>query len=108
MLIVVFNTSASYNSAQAFQLSNTMRQTWRPPLANNLFCDHDHAFDHIVARYPKLSHILPYLREPAKSKSVEEVLESLQNEVEGIAERKREFASVQFYLRDLLFEVSNR
>lgn len=35
-------------------------------------------------------------------------MESLQAEAEGYAERQREFASVRFYLRDLLFEVSNR
>lgn len=108
MLMVIFGAGASYDSAQAFQLPETLRQTWRPPLANDLFRDPNQFFGHIVGRYPKLSHILPYLREPAGGRSVEEVLESLQGEADGVPERKREFASVQFYLRDLFFEVSDK
>jgi hypothetical protein len=61
-----------------------------------------------VQRYPKLSHILPYLREPSNGRTVEEVLESLQDEAAEFPERLRELASVQFYLRDLLFEVSGQ
>ena len=61
-----------------------------------------------MQRYPKLSHILPYLREPSNGRSVEEVLESLQDEANGFPERLREFASVRYYLRDLLFEATSK
>lgn len=122
MLMVIFGAGASYDSAQAFplpQLPSGGQQNfgvtslpppdhsgpWRPPLAADLFRDPDHAFGHIVQRYPKLSHILPYLREPSNRRSVEEELEFLQ--AHGNPERLRQFASVRYYLRDLLFEVSN-
>jgi hypothetical protein len=123
MLMVIFGAGASYDSAQAFPLlpqhatggqqnfglpspaAVDLAGPWRPPLANDLFRDPNHAFGHIVQRYPKLTHIIPFLRQPSNGRSVEEELESLQ--ARGGAERKREFASVTYYLRDLLFEVSD-
>jgi hypothetical protein len=123
MLMVIFGAGASFDSAQAYRpiyRSGGASQNfgvsalpsdggpWRPPLAAELFRDPNHAFGHIVQRYPKLSDILPYLREPSNGRSVEEVLESLQDEAVEFPERLRELASVQFYLRDLLFEVSDR
>ena len=114
MLMVIFGAGASFDSAQAFPLSQPLYSgldsagPWRPPLAANLFRDPNHAFGHIVQRYPKLSHILPYLRDPPKGRSVEEELEFLQTQAHGNPERARQFASVTYYLRDLLFEVSNQ
>jgi hypothetical protein len=121
--MVVFGAGASYDSAQAFRLAYpgggsyssagvppaALQQTggpWRPPLAGDLFGDPNHAFRHIVKRYEKLAHILPYLREPGAGRSVEEELEFLQ--ALGNPERKRQFASVMYYLRDLLFEISDQ
>jgi hypothetical protein len=63
---------------------------------------------HVVRQYPKLPHVLPYLRELSGGKSVEEVLEHLQDGAKSYPERLREFASIQYYLRDLLFEVTNK
>jgi hypothetical protein len=123
MLMVIFGAGASYDSAQAYrpiypgggsQNFGLPAQPpndggpWRPPLGKDLFRDQNHVFGHIVQRYPKLSHILPYLREPSNGRSVEEILESLQDEANGFPERLREFASVRYYLRDLLFEISDR
>jgi hypothetical protein len=125
MLMVIFGAGASYDSAQAFRLAYPggggygpgvsppapFRQTggpWRPPLANDLFRDPEHEFGHIVQRYPKLTHILPYLREPSNGRSVEEELEFLQARAHGHPERASQFASVTYYLRDLLLEVSNQ
>src|SRR6266446_3642263 len=114
MLMVIFGAGASYDSAQAFPLPPPLYAVgvdsagpWRPPLASNLFRDLNQAFGHIVKRYPKLSHILPYLRQPSNGRSIEEELEFLQTQAQGHPERARQFASVTFYLRDLLFEVSN-
>jgi len=121
--MVIFGAGASYDSATAFRLaypaggsySTTgpppapFQQTggpWRPPLATDLFRDPNHAFRHIVKRYEKLAHILPFLREPGAGRSVEEELEFLQA-LEN-PERKGQFASVIYYLRDLLFEISDQ
>jgi len=90
--MVIFGAGASYDSAQAYrpiypgggsQNFGLPAQPpndggpWRPPLAKDLFRDQNHVFGHVVQRYPKLSHILPYLREPSNGRSVEEILESL-------------------------------
>jgi hypothetical protein len=122
MLMVIFGAGASYDSAQAYRPvyaggsanQNFGPQTpqqddggpWRPPLAKDLFLDRRHVLGDIVARYPKLSHILPYLRESSNGKSVEEILESLQEEGRDNAESQREFASVRFYLCELLHKVT--
>jgi len=122
--MVIFGAGASYDSSQAYRLQSIgggghssfggtpqppdQSKPWRPPLAADLFRDPTHAFGHIVQRYPKLSHILPHLREPSHGRSVEEELEFLQAQANGHPERARQFASVTFYLRDLLFEVSNQ
>lgn len=90
MLMVIFGAGASYDSAQAFPLpvlepyakgnvigsimSPDSGAPWRPPLANDLFRDANLAFGHIVQRYPKLTHILPFLRQPSNGRTVEEEL----------------------------------
>jgi hypothetical protein len=81
-------------------------EPWRPPLAKNLFRDRHHVLGDIVRSYPKLAHILPYLREPTKGRSLEQMLESLQEEGKGNPESQREFASVRFYLCELLQRVT--
>src|SRR5579862_4982730 len=87
MLMVIFGAGASYDSAQAYRPASpgggsqnfgvsaqlaTDEEPWRPPLAKDLFQDRHHQTGFIVNRYPKLTHILPYLREPSNGRSVEE------------------------------------
>jgi len=121
--MVILGAGASYDSSHAYRLvypgggghSNlgTLAPRpddggpWRPPLAKDLFLDRHHALGSIVTHYPKLSHILPYLREPSNGRSVEEILESLQEEGKDNPESQREFASVRYYLCELLHEVTN-
>lgn len=123
MLMVVFGAGASYDSSPDFSpptlpaaqlnLGNSpagslTREQWRPPLANGLFDNPGHAFSDIVRKYPKLSHVLPLLRRRPSGKSVEEVLEQLQDESKGRPEGRRELVSVQYYLRDLLSRVTSQ
>lgn len=127
MLMVIFGAGASYDSSPDFPPPQPQgggayvngvptvpapplhpREAWRPPLANNLFENPGQAFSSIVRRYPKLSHILPLLRQRSDGKSVEEVLEQLQDESKGNPEGRRELTSVQYYLRDLFFEITNK
>lgn len=116
MLMVVFGAGASYDSSPDFPPGHaiSVHLRWRPPLANQLFDNSRGTFSHIVQRYPKLPHVLTFLRhrsdeKTGKEKSVEEVLESLQQESaeDRTGERRRELATIQFYLRDLLFEVTH-
>jgi hypothetical protein len=107
MLMVILGAGASYDSAQAFRPNRAPgEEVWRPPLAKDLFSNPHHAFGDIVRNYPKLTHILPHLREPPKGTSVEEVLESLQQEGTNNPERQRELASVRFYLCELLDKIT--
>jgi hypothetical protein len=112
MLMVIFGAGASYDSAQAYKVERIDGNWdaggyWRPPLAKDLFLDRFDTLGDIVQKYPKLTHILPYLREPSNGRSVEQVLESLQTEGRGNAESQREFASVRFYLCELLAKVTS-
>jgi hypothetical protein len=118
MLMVILGAGASYDSSQAYRpvyLGGGGQQNfgtpaprpddggpWRPPLAKDLFLDRHHALGNIVTNYPKLAHILPYLREPSNGRSVEQILESLQEEGKDNPESQREFASVRYYLCELL------
>lgn len=79
-----------------------------PPLAKDLFLDRRNAFGDIVEKYPKLTHVLPYLRDPSKGRSVEQVLESLQEEGKDNPESQRELASVRFYLCELLNRITEQ
>jgi hypothetical protein len=119
MLMVILGAGASFDSAQAyrpvhpsrggyqsFAPSSDVGGPWRPPLAKDLFLDRHHALGSIVTHYPKLSHILPYLREPSNGRSVEEILESLQEEGKDNPESQRELASVRYYLCELLHKVT--
>jgi hypothetical protein len=116
MLMVIFGAGASYDSSQAFRttargiagsISPYEDMPWRPPLAKDLFLDRHRILSEIVTKYPKLTHILPYLREPSSGRSVEEVLESLKEESKNNEEGQRELASVRFYLCELLQRVSD-
>ena len=121
MLMVIFGAGASYDSARSFPPPEPRAVTqsfgiqsptpdegeaWRPPLASELFHDSKQRFGDIVARYPRLHPILGRLREPLNGKSVEEELQSLQDEAEAYPEGKRQLLSVRYYLRDLLAEVT--
>jgi len=121
--MVIFGAGASYDSSSDFPpppipaaqqnfgnspAQSLSREQWRPPLANNLFDNPTQAFSEIVRKYPKLSHILPLLRQRTSGKSVEEVLEQLQDESRSHLDGQRELTSVQYYLRDLLFLITNK
>jgi SIR2-like domain len=109
MLMVIFGAGASYDSAPAYPIGGPGEAgPWRPPLANNLFLDRHEFFGTIVERYPKLTHILPYLRSPSEGRSVEQILESLQEQGKDSPETQRELASVRFYLCDFLDEVTEK
>lgn len=122
MLMVILGAGASYDSAQAYRirssggggaqnfgyapsLSND-EGPWRPPLTKDLFLDSYRALSEIVPKYPKLTHILPRLREPVHGRSVEQMLEGIQAEGRDNPESLRELASVQFYLCELFQKVS--
>lgn len=110
--MVIFGAGASYDSSPDFVPNAALGMDggggpWRPPLANSLFLDQGRLFGEIVVKYPRLTHVLPYLRTPSAGKSVEQILESLQNEGKNCPERLRELAAVKFYLCDFLMRVTD-
>ncbi len=121
MLMVIFGAGASYDSAPDFLPPQPQagqqnfgpppappnpRESWRPPLATQLFLDSNGEFGEIVRNYPKLLPILFHLRRPSSGRSVEEELESWQAEASGDPERKRQLFSVRYYLHDLLLKIT--
>jgi hypothetical protein len=121
MLMVIFGAGASYDSARAFPPPAPQSsvnpgiqspapdegEAWRPPLASELFRDAKLRFGDIVARYPRRHPILDRLREPQNGRSLEQELQSLQDEGTQSPERKRQLLSARYYLRDLLAEVTD-
>lgn len=114
--MVIFGAGASFDSSPDYPPGHPLSANlqWRPPLANQLFDNPRRTFSVIVQRYPKLPHIITLLRQrfdekSGKERSVEEVLELLQRESaqDPTGERQRQLATIQYYLRDLLFDVSN-
>ena len=111
--MVIFGAGASFDSAQSARIQIVGGKVqydglpFRPPLANDLFADRNRAFAGLISGYSKMHPILPLLRERSQ-KSVEEVLESLQGEAAAYVERHRQLAAVRFYLRDLLWECTDR
>lgn len=112
MLMVIFGAGASFDSSADFPVNTAAREVecWRPPLADSLFTDRYGIFREMVADliYSKLRPILPYLRRPSAGRTVEQELESLQDESKGDAERKRQPLSVRYYLHDALLRISNQ
>jgi hypothetical protein len=124
MLMVIFGAGASYDSSPDFlphrplaghfgsdPTASNLSESWRPPLATQLFQDIQGVFGDIVAnpRYRKLLPILSRLRRPrsGRSGSVEEELESLLAEGNADPERKRQLFAVRYYLHDLLLKVTD-
>jgi hypothetical protein len=124
MLMVILGAGASYDSARAFPPPEPRwggsnqnfsaqppapddAEAWRPPLASELFRDSKQRFGDIVQRYPTLHPVLLRLREPLDGRSLEEELQLLKDEANGYPQRKRQLFSIRYYLRDLLFEVTN-
>lgn len=58
-------------------------------------------------RYRKLLPLLPRLRQPLNSRSVEQELESWQAEADADPERKRQLFAVRYYLHELLKKVTD-
>jgi hypothetical protein len=115
MLMVIFGAGASYDSSPDLPPPTSHlpvpapAETWRPPLARELFLDHNGVFGEMVQRYPKLLPILPHLRRTSNSRSVEQELELFRDQARnGDAERTRQLFSVRYYLSDILSKVTEQ
>lgn len=117
MLLVIFGAGASYDSIPSKPLplpftgllSNEINAPlaieFRPPLANELFADRIFMADW-VNNFPHCQPIIPYLRNLG-GKTVEQVLQELQEEGQHNPRRRKQMAAVQYYLQSMLFECTN-
>jgi hypothetical protein len=107
MLTVIFGAGASYDSNPSRQLNVVpTAEAYRPPLANDLFGDRV-LFAESIARFERLHPIIPRLRNIGR-KTVESVLQELQNEANDDPERLRQLAAVRYYLHTMLWDCEAR
>jgi hypothetical protein len=98
MLLIILGAGASHDSVNISQ--HSMNENLRPPLANGLF---DERFDGSVRQFEQLLGVLDRLRERPNGVSLEEQLETLQEEGTNYPKRLEQLAAIKFYLQNVLF-----
>ena len=103
MLLVILGAGASFDSAPSLPPNDeTYRHhSDRPPLASELFGNRDY-FGQVLQKYPDCLPITPRLRELKQGHSVEALLQELQLESTNSPVRKRQIASIRYYLQEIL------
>lgn len=109
MLLVIFGAGASYDSVPSKppydkDVHNDPELNKRLPLADQLF-ETRPSFMRSLLLLPKCLPIIPYLRNPAPGRTVESVLEGLQEEGTEDPERYRQLAAIRYYLHLVLWEA---
>ena len=98
MLLIILGAGASHDSVNTSQ--HPMDESLRPPLANGLF---DRRFDGSVRQFEQLLCVLDRLRERPNGVSLEEQLETLQEEGVTYPKRLEQLVAIKFYLQNVLF-----
>lgn len=115
--LIILGAGASYDSIDIEQYSGTNKKAeldrYKPPLTNQLFSHSRELFQNLLTKYSRVNslagEVLPRL---ADGKTFEEILQSLlDSHKEGTENRQervvKELISLNYYLSDLLFEISN-
>jgi UDP-2,3-diacylglucosamine pyrophosphatase LpxH len=79
-----------------------MNDPCRPPLADQLFENRD-AFTQVLDRFPVCKPIIPSLRIRPDKDSVEERLQTLQDEADQDPNRVKQLAGIRYYLQSILW-----
>ena len=103
MLLVVVGAGASYDSVNP-RKHGSMPETLKPPLAQELF---DPRFKQFLGLFPQLSGIVDLLRDLPDGKTLEQVLESLQDDARDYPKRSEQLTAVKFYLQHVLMSCGN-
>lgn len=105
---MILGAGASYDSIDTSAVS-TSQPWWRPPLASQLFEDRGN-FNEVLDRYPQFIGRVPDLRRKglAGGLDVERELESIKAEAAVYPPAQVELAAMQFYLRDILIDCTER
>jgi hypothetical protein len=94
MLLVIFGAGASYDSAPS---SPPPGPEERPPLASQLFEDRPRFAD-ALRQFSRCQPLVPRLRQPAPSTTIEQMLQEYQSQAGDYPERHRQLAAVRYYL----------
>src|SRR5216684_2650665 len=103
MLMVIFGAGASYDSVPANPPRALRDHEDRPPLADQLFEDRV-LFASAMNQFPACQPIIPLLRVRRDNRSVEQVLEHFQGEVQAYPARAQQLAAIRYYLHFMLTE----
>lgn len=107
MLMVILGAGASFDSDPSRAATNTASiEESRPPLADQLFDDRPN-FARIISVFPACRPIIPWLRKRDSGKSVEQVLEELQEHSKNHPARLSQLLAVRWYLRLILSRSTN-
>ena len=111
MIMVIFGAGASYDAVPSRPATNAQYSCAflpdRMPLANELFLDLDR-FTAWIRSFPQCKPIIPYLRSPTPGVTLEQVLQTLQEEGKTDPERQRQIAAIRFYLHGVIWECEDR
>lgn len=113
--MVVFGAGASFDSSPTYSIgagppgasiSDQNNAYYRPPLAKDLFANRP-LFIEAIDRFPQCKTIVPRLRAPAVisgERSIEAVLQDIEEEARTYAKGPQELAAVRCYLQRALSE----
>lgn len=113
MLLVIFGAGASYDSSPTYPPGtevtgpegDRLNNFHRPPLADELF-ENRPAFAEAIIRLPECQPIVPMLRD-LRGKSLEAVLQDLQEKAEKYPRGLQQLAAVRYYLQYILWQCGN-
>lgn len=104
MLLVVFGAGASFDSAPLLRPGTLPEQeTWRPPLANDLFGDRP-GFREEFASFPQVLPLATRLGQASPSHPLERLMTGLRDEADEYPERYSQLAAVRYYLQKIIWE----
>ena len=103
MLLVILGAGASFDSAPSLPANAEAYSQLqdRPPLASELFGNRQY-FGEILKKYPDCLAVVPRLRDIRQGHSIETLLGELQVESNKSLVRKRQIASIRYYLQEIL------
>lgn len=120
MLLVIFGAGASYDSLPSRRpirastpplisslRSDEDRETWRPPLANELFARRTN-FERVRRHFPELYPLVSVLADRPEGVSLEDALEEIALESERVPRYVPQLMALRFYLRHLIATVQGQ
>lgn len=101
MLLVIVGAGASYDSVPSRIIGRSDFETWRLPLADELFQPRA-LFEDVQRLVPKVMQIVPSLDMRSPGVSVEDVLERYAGQTASQPARRTQLACVRFYLQGVI------